>query len=405
MLPMYILRNLFLLLLLLAVTALQAQKIFKKGAILTTEGQRLDGFLMQKKLAPDADTIYFRNERSSKITESYDPTELLAYRFGKDRYYISAEVNKMEPFNLPGTTAQRLFLRQMNEGELALYTHQAKRKTHFYLQQNGGSLDLLSFEKIPLPDPNPTSAQFTTESGITLLRPAAGETVTDPQGNIYVSTDQLYKLERQYISDLRQAMRNCASMQISPRLPLEERAINELVEEYNLCVAPADYERLNRKPWLQISVIGYLGYNARQYDLYESLEYGLLLDIRENNWSPHVSLTLGIGRYTESERMTELFIEETEISTLTGRLNYHFLAGRNVRPYLFLGLRYFQFDTFFYRNGIGGITSRDSYRDFFSENGGLGLNWYFLNFNHLRLEIGYAGDLEASLGYGILLVK
>jgi len=402
---MHLCQHFFFLYFLLLSTGLFAQKIFKKGAVLTTEGQRLDGFVMQKNLSPDADTIYFRTEKSSKDTRSYNPNDLLGYRFGKDRYYMSASVRKLDLFNLPAKNPERLFLQQLNEGQLILFSHQTRRKTHLFLQNDSGQLALLSLKKTPFPDPEPTNARFATDAGLRLLRPAAGETVTDPQGNTYMATNRLYRLDRQYILDLRQAMQDCASTQVSPRLPLEEKAITELVEEYNRCVAPASYEKLNRRPWLQISLIGYLGYNDTQYDFYESLEYGLLLDIRENNWSPNVSLTLGIGRYTESERSTELFIEESEISTLTGRLNYHFLAGRNLRPYLFLGFRYFQYDTLFYRNGLGGITSRDSYRDIFSENVGAGLNWYFLNFNHLRLEVGYAGTLEATLGYGILLVK
>ncbi len=402
---MHAYQNLLLLCFFLFSSGLFAQKIFKKGAVLTSEGQRLDGFVLQKNLSPDADTIYFRTEKSSENTRAYSPNELLGYRFGKEHYYMSATVRKLDHFNLPEANPERLFLQQLNEGKLTLFSHKTRRKTHLFLQNDSDQLALLSLKKTPFPDTEPTAARFASDAGIQLLRPASGETVTDPRGNTYINTDRLYRLDRQYILDLRQAMQDCVSMQISPRLPLEEKAINDLVEEYNLCVAPATYEKLNRRLWLQISLIGYLGFNNTQYDFYKSLEYGLLLDIRENNWSPHVSLTLGIGRYTESERVTELFIEESEISTLTGRLNYHFLAGHNLRPYLFLGFRYFQYDTLFYRNGLGGITSRDSYRDIFSENAGAGLNWYFLNFNHLRLEVGYAGTLEATLGYGILLVK
>ena len=85
---------------------------------------------------------------------------------------------------------------------------------------------------------------------------------------------------------------------------------------------------------------------------------------------------------------------------------YHFFPSKNLRPYVYAGFKFYNYSLFSYNTAVyeqPPPTLFDEPLDFFGSNIGVGLDWYFLSFNQIRLQASHANGFEYYVGYGFNL--
>ncbi len=393
-----------------------AQQSFKQGTITTATGEQLDGYILQDKLSSTAQKLHFKLNRRSDIT-AYEISTLQSYRIRESENFIVAEVPLVTKEGITTSNDSLVFLQQKNTGTVELWQHNGKSKS-LYLKKDEEDFVPLAWRLQAVDDYKMSADQrIYLSDGTMLVKPDFGQKIKLSFDRQYLFLDSLYQLKPQYVLDLRMAVKECKSLQVPPRFELDETDIERLVQRYNRCIALGNHQKME-KPWIQAALFGYARYNDTYTGAYDVLEYGGAVEIRDNRWSPKVSLLLGFGRYQDGESIYEqiaiidnassgpvTFVEEANINVITTRLQYHLLPGSNIRPFFFAGFQFFRLDIYRYRLERPNFGPRLIDSRGFAEHLGGGVDFYWLERGVLRAEIAYSGALDASLSAGFLLFK
>lgn len=259
-----------------------------------------------------------------------------------------------------------------------------------------------------------------------------GETFTVTEGTKITSSDnKIFLFEKGVLNEIVPIYQNeLRKIAIANNCDLEERIKNMNLSQTSLSNYSVDLHKCidvphkfsNRIFFPQISILAFGSTRPYTRNIHYGYEKGLLVELRESSISPNISLSLG---YSQTDYTNELItvklvsiaeekyrkvIYQTQGSSVLIKLNYHFLNGHNLRPYVSLNSKMFSqiARTEDYFNPISGsipfsIKNRKG-TTYTAIGGAIGLDWYFLKYLQVRGEFGYtSGVFKYQLGFGVVI--
>lgn len=201
-----------------------SQLDFREGFIVTSEGERINGFLNYKEGYQKFSSCEFKDSEKSN-TVIYFPNQLQSYGYNDDAYFITKEIETPNLENL-----NKVFLEVLVKGKATLYKHRGS----FYIEK----ADTIFHE---------------LENKIKTV---------EKYGQEYV------KKSKRYVGVLNYMLSDCPT--INKRIKgilLKEKSLTQLVEAYNSCSNESSITYKSNKKWIDIAPGVTFGLNSSTIEL------------------------------------------------------------------------------------------------------------------------------------------
>lgn len=370
---------------------MHGQLIKSNGFIVPRSGDTTYGKIWTGDAQTACQKVVFEDQAG--ITQTYDPTEVLSYGYGKDQVYLSAQVHRTDEDGLLVAMTQPVFLRRLRSGEIHVYELDHEEGRSLYVGKSPDELQLMHYGLVLVPQEDVSLGVIRLQDGTVFTNLTPHMVVQDEQGRRFKFTKaRLHQIVPQYQFDLMSVLPE-GQPALDPKFPLNKPKIIKTLEEHY------EITSWNVRPRFQIEASAFwqaipIGLPAQPENLVG--ERGFMLEIRNNRLSPKFSVRLAYSNLNwESYRgdivePSRLIMHEMEVVTLG--INYHFRAGQKFRPFITSGghlLQYRSSSFFFDPNDIirAGI--------------GAGADYYPIPLLKVRAEIGYKGYVYAGGSVGL----
>ncbi|MCB0842552.1 MAG: hypothetical protein KDE26_04705 [Bacteroidetes bacterium] len=399
-----------------------SQEIYKSGYIIDKNGEKISGQIRIESVQDPYE--YYQKvvfKKGNKITE-YLPDQIKEFGIGNSHVFRAFTVPMLDKNHLVQDHAEMpRFLRQMNDGSLILYDlRMENRYWSFYYTKDDGEIQPLKMTK-------KEAENLRTETGS--YRLSENLEINDPvNGAVYKTETRFFLFDKgmfELVPHFKQILirplfeSGCDISFAETIMEPDHRAIYNYMRSLQKCQKLKDNAIKKKGTRLNVSVLA-MGSTLPgiQSTFEKQRAIGGLIEIKELNFSSRVSLAYGrflfsegfsyyLDDYIVNSRPT--FRTDTMEMKITGisnllRLGYHFRPQKNVRPFLYAGIQRFRLE--------GTVQDTQELRQVkevelsvHGANVGVGLDYYFLNINQLRLQVGYAKGFEYFIGYGLNLTK
>jgi hypothetical protein len=120
--------SIFLLIFFCCYPSINAQDKYKKGYILSLNGDTTKGFLLDQISKNASKTCIFKSSTNSE-SKTYQPCEIAGYRYLDDKYYVSKEIK------IDSTTTKVVFLEFLIKGMANIYYDVDNDGEHYYIEK------------------------------------------------------------------------------------------------------------------------------------------------------------------------------------------------------------------------------------------------------------------------------
>ncbi|MFK7921920.1 MAG: hypothetical protein AB8H47_08185 [Bacteroidia bacterium] len=380
-----------LLLLSCSILSLQSQVIKRDGYIITTKGDSLTGIVWTGDTEEACREVKFQVEGGPLRT--YSPSELKAYGFGDDQHFLSVLVPRTDKNDVYYGLEIPVFLHQYRSGDVWVYELEHAEGRSLYLGKERDSLKLMHFGLQSVTQEQVRLGVIRLADGTTFTNLTPGAVVMDQSmQRYYFVGGELKLIVPQYQFDL-MAVLPANQAPLPANFPLNKPKILQTIEK------PYVLQKHNRKPRLQIAVLAYQQLSLIESEEKGSLEGGVLLEARANRFSPKVSLRLGIGRtsWITPKPSGDFFDSDFFMQNIRVGTAYHWLAGKNVRPFVSANAHLIRVSNF--GSLEAGVTR------FVKPGFSVGVDVYPVKFTQVRIEGGYSALWYVSLSTGLVWTR
>lgn len=289
--------------LLLLITAIIIAKIgwsqtdYRNGYIITGARDTLYGLVDYREGAKAYKSCGFKISKSQN-TITYEPHNTIGYGFENDKVFQSREIS------IKGQPSEVVFLEVIVRGPLSLY----KFEHVYFIEKNGTDLQQLINET----------------------------------NEVFIRGKKLIRNTNQYIGTLNMLLFDCAGMRSKiQRTKLAEKALTNLVEDYNRCQGATGITFKAKKPWTKAIIGATGGLNISQLSFPFNPGYEHLAGDFEISKSPMIGVSLDLF----APRLSERISFQTDLLYLTSKYyNYTLNTGSSSieRNYVTIELKQFK---------------------------------------------------------------
>lgn len=379
-----------------------SQEIFQKGYIVKLNKDTVKGYIQID--SPDAyhDAMIFKKTKKSKV-KTYTPSSIKSFCIGKNKIYKAFDFPLMDKNHLLLGTQDRKFLKAISLGVYEFYLYQTDNINMFYVHSAKDGLVPLNSELSKINFKKFDNGVLLLDSGQKILSPTVGYFSSQNKAfKYFYDGNELFILRNKYLKYLStlESLHECSEFHITNHFRRSTSTLRKFSSNLHANIkAQNNFALVRNKINIQVSILG--GYTYNSYNSDFGSEKGFAIELRENNSSPNISLAIGKGWY-RGQRTVEIpgnrIKKVNNPSSTYVRLNYHFFAGKNLRPYIGTGIKEFKYPY------ISGVES--SFIFFRGNNftnkvmGSVGVDFYFLRFNQLRIEASVVDAFEFNVSYG-----
>lgn len=306
---------------------LSAQFDFRKGFILTNEGDTIQGFVKDQTFDKLSRQVLFKIEKN--VTPIvYLPADLKAFAFNDGDVFVSFDIDYTGADHKGNTTGKssRRFLNQVIEGEISLYELTSEEKPLF-IQKEGQVLQLLCLKEVLV-------TKVYDENGVP-REPKPGAKYKDMDGRKLIEREgQFFRLTNEYIDILKSEFSSCDRVVVKEKIPLRKKEIAALILEYNKQCAPESYQRFidrqKKSPVGRFTV--YTSSPTPYYEKFGGVGGGAMIEMGGETFSANFGMEYVIG----SKNAVDEYNYKMFITTLRG--NYRPFKSGKFSPYFFTGI-------------------------------------------------------------------
>lgn len=392
-----------------------SQEVYENGYIVQLKGDTIHGFIKLNNLESYQKQVVFKKGKN-EVEQLFLPKDIAEYCIGENTIYRSFEFQLMDSYSVLLDQREHKFLKAITLGKFMFFKYFKHNNTMFYLFTQEEGLVPLKSELDKFKFTRRKNGGIVLESGQVFLNISKGYYLSEnKRQHYYYDGEELFVLKNkynQYLSRLENE-NGCVDRKIKNDFEKSESNLKRFSKHLYQCKIPYEkYEKVKKKPLFQVSLLGGVAYNSFNSDF--GLERKISLEIRENNFSPNVSILIRRSWYNgesidQPERVEHprVFVSTEYLRYMyrnptanTVRLNYHILQGRNFRPYIGSGIKTIHYP-FVSIGEDSGERVEVSKGRLLRVIGNIGMDYYFLGFNQVRLEAGYDNGFEVGLSYGV----
>ncbi len=306
---------------------ISAQFDFRKGFIVTLEGDTIKGFVKDQTFDKLSKQVIFKITRNTDPI-IYLPSEIKAFSFADGDVFESFEIDYTCNDRKGNTksVSNRRFLNQIIGGELSLYELTSDEKPLF-IKKEGQALKLLCLSEEEV-------TKVYDENGVPRT-PQPGSKYKDSYGRKLIERDgKFYQLTDEYINVLKTELAACNKVVVDNKLPLQQKEIAALVLEFNKQCAPESYQKFingqKNAPIGRFTI--YTSVPTPYYNSYGGIGGGAMIEMGGETFSANFGMAYVIGKKdAEEEYNYKMFV-----ATLRG--NYRPFKSKKFSPYIFTGI-------------------------------------------------------------------
>lgn len=312
-------RPIVLILLICIIQISYSQTDYRRGYVITNTRDTLHGLVDYREGVKAYRSCDFKNTKDQPVI-SYEPTSIIGYGFDNDKFFISKEIS------IKDQQPKVVFLEVLVMGLANLYKFE---DTYFIAKDTSGLLQLINESK-----------------------------------EITVDGKKLSKNTNQYIGTINMLLFDCAELKSKiERVKLHEKALTNLIEDYNRCKGAVSIAFKAKKPWTKAGMGLTGGMNISQlsfdsdpgfehlsgvFETSRSPMFGVSFEVRSPRLSERISFdgnllyltskyyNYNVFKYGSSTEINYVTIELQQLKIPVG-ICYNF-PKRNFTPYFRLGI-------------------------------------------------------------------
>lgn len=309
-------RTLLLLLLITTgfLTKIHGQSEYKKGIVVTNNGDTISGLISYREGFRGYKVCNFKKSKGAPVTK-YSPDQIQSYGFINDMYFES------KPFKNAKGNINNVFFEVLVKGNLTLY----KYSLRYFVEKNGDGLHELTNEK----------------------------------QEVFVGNEIFMRESKRYLGVLNHLTSDCENFtETLMQSGNGEKDLTEIVEKYNRCRGEESISYKEKKPWFKANFGVLIGLNSSQlnfspansFDRAFAVMPGVNLDILSPRINEKFSFHTGLFylstkylSYYEDNRVN--YIDRTDITIDAKQLKIplgfkYMFSKKELSPYINGGASY-----------------------------------------------------------------
>jgi len=201
-------------------TNLHGQSQYKKGIVVTNNGDTISGLIAYREGSRSYKVCNFKKSKGAPLTK-YSPDQIQSYGFVNDMHYES------KPFESDNGNTNNFFFEVLVKGKLTLY----KYSLRYFVEKNGDGLHEL----------------------------------TNKKQEVIVDNETYMKDSKRYLGVLNYLTADCENFtETLIQSGNGEKDLTEIVEKYNRCKGEESISYKEKKPWFKANFGVLIGLNSSQ---------------------------------------------------------------------------------------------------------------------------------------------
>jgi hypothetical protein len=257
-----------------------SQTDFRKGYIINNQRDTLFGLVDYRVGVKTHKSCAFKKSEGQS-TVTYEPNDIIGYGFNNDKVFLSREIA------INDEMPEVVFLEVIVSGPVSLYNFKG---TYFLEQDNNGLHELINKQK-----------------------------------QIYVNGKMVLQNTNQYIGTINMLVFDCAEIRSRvQKIRLNEKALTNLIEDYNRCKGESSITFKAKKPWTKaiIGIIGGLSISHINFEVNPAYEH------LAGDFEVSKSATIGASLDILSPRLNERISFHGELLYLAPKYHNYTLYNR-----------------------------------------------------------------------------